>query len=221
MKKTDWKKTKLNTEGYHVHNDILPLPLLKVIETHFNILETTAVIADPYNIENNEQSDSEGDFSGTHLDLQVKGSRTIHGDTVTDSLLSYMTPIFSEIAGVPLVPTYSFFRFYNTGQQLLKHSDRIACEYSATIPIAYSDIWPIWLTDFNGIDKSVDLALGDVLFYKGCSVPHWREPFEGEWAYQVFLHWVDVETAKSRPETLFDGRENIGADRPCTNERTV
>ena len=43
------------------------------------------------NIENNEQLDSEGDFSGTHLDLQVKGSRTIHGDTVTDSLLYVLT----------------------------------------------------------------------------------------------------------------------------------
>ncbi len=35
------------------------------------------------------------------------------------------------------------------------------------------------------------LDRGDMLVYKGCEVPHWRERFHGDYAVQVFLHFVD------------------------------
>jgi hypothetical protein len=39
--------------------------------------------------------------------------------------------------------------------------------------------------------KSVSLNKGDAIIYKGCDVEHWREPFNGDYHMQVFLHYVD------------------------------
>ena len=46
--------------------------------------------------------------------------------------------------------------------------------------------WPIYMDG-----KSVDLNPGDACIYLGCELEHWREPFEGDWHLQTFLHYVD------------------------------
>jgi hypothetical protein len=38
---------------------------------------------------------------------------------------------------------------------------------------------------------AIDLAPGDAAVYRGIDCYHWREPFEGAEAAQVFLHYVD------------------------------
>ena len=206
-----YKTNTLETLGYHIERNLLSKQLLDVMNIYFSMKEE--VSGDRALITDDESLGNPTDPQQIHKDLQVRGSMTIHGDFIVESLLSYLTPVFSEIAGTPLVPTYAFFRYYNKGQKLDYHWDRICCEFSATVPIGYSEIWPIWLKDFKDENKSVDLELGDILFYKGCAVPHWREPFEGEWAHQTFLHWVSIETANSHPGVIFDGRKHLGLKR--------
>ena len=56
--------------------------------------------------------------------------------------------------------------------------------------------------------KGVKIILkpGDLLFYRGCELEHWREPLEGESCSQVFLHY---NRAKSE-----QGQQNINDRRP-------
>lgn len=39
-------------------------------------------------------------------------------------------------------------------------------------------------------DVGVELEPGDALIYLGSRMKHWREPYEGERQYQMFLHYV-------------------------------
>ena len=40
--------------------------------------------------------------------------------------------------------------------------------------------------------KKINLKPGDGVIYQGCEVEHWREPYEGDYHAQVFLHYVDA-----------------------------
>ena len=39
--------------------------------------------------------------------------------------------------------------------------------------------------------KEVILNKGDAIIYNGCKLEHWREPFDGDYHIQTFLHYVD------------------------------
>ena len=40
--------------------------------------------------------------------------------------------------------------------------------------------------------KKINLKPGDGVIYKGHDIEHWREPYEGDYHMQVFLHYVDA-----------------------------
>ena len=99
-----------------------------------------------------------------------------------------------------LYNTYYFDRFYFPGQELLLHTDRDACEISVTVHVstnltgADAD-WPICLIGQDEKPVCVSLQPGDGLLYKGCELPHWRNPMpepenkEVEYYYhQIFFH---------------------------------
>ena len=88
--------------------------------------------------------------------------------------------------------------------KLKKHTDRPACEISVTVSIDSDGTeWPIYM-DGN----PVYLEPGEGAIYLGCEVEHWREEFKGEYASQVFMHYVD----KDGPHTnhFKDGRDLYG-----------
>ena len=130
-----------------------------------------------------------------------------YSDTLSESILVELLPRMKEITGIPeLFPTYSFARFYENGQYLVKHKDRPSCQYSITLPVASFDEtpWSIYVEN-----NAVDLKMGDIVVYKGCEALHWREPFEGTWQVQLHLHYVD----SSNPEYvdfIRDRRPSIG-----------
>jgi len=66
-----------------------------------------------------------------------------------------------------------------------------------------------YVEDRDGRQEAVALERGDILLYKGAERPHWREPFDGEWQIQVFLHFV----RKGGPyeEFKYDKRPCLGA----------
>jgi hypothetical protein len=52
---------------------------------------------------------------------------------------------------------------------------------------------------------------GDVLIYQGINVLHWRDPLEGNFSKNIFIHYVDKNGPlyKENPCLKFDGRESI------------
>ena len=120
-----------------------------------------------------------------------------------------------EQIGKKLFNTYYFDRFYFPGQELIKHTDRNACEISVTVHVSTTlkKPWPIWIktpdiyTDESkseiierGKEVSAILNPGDGMIYKGCERPHWRYSMPGkkkswlnkkeDYYHQIFFHYV-------------------------------
>jgi len=130
-----------------------------------------------------------------------------YADTFAEALLIHLLPVISKTTKISnLQPTYSFVRFYENGQHLVKHTDRPSCQYSITLPLASgcNTDWPIFVGD-----EQIDLNLGDLLVYKGCDVPHWREKYEGTWQVQAHLHYVDGDDP-AYSKYILDNRPDFG-----------
>ena len=113
------------------------------------------------------------------------------GDLTFDSFLNFMHKRVEKLTEKILYPTYTYARLYVTGNEMPKHIDRPACEYSLTLKLGDSGNgnWPIIIEG-----KEVFLDDGDAVLYKGCEVEHWRDKCEIE-DYklgQLFLHYVDA-----------------------------
>jgi len=147
----------------------------------------------------------------TSDESQVPGAFVVYGDPAFDTLLPLLALPMSRITAVELQPTYSFARTYLEGQELTKHRDRPACQYSVTVHLGSSDDqpWPIELTDTTGAHRSVELLPGDGLAYLGCELSHWRAPCPSQWYSQAFLHYVDGTDR----DLIFDGRASLGRAR--------
>jgi len=154
------------------------------------------------------------------------------------SLLLESQKRIESFLNLELVPTYSYERKYYRDSVLYAHRDRPSCEISATIAIdSETDSgkpWPIWvLNDKNyaGFDnsnafavsqalsteerslkgcKAIFLDPGDALIYQGINVLHWRDPLEGSYAKQVFIHYVNKNGTfyTEFPELKWDGRRS-------------
>ena len=53
----------------------------------------------------------------------------------------------------------------------------------------------------------IQLKPGDAIFYRGCKLEHWREPYQGNNHAQVFLHYNDNNGKFKR---LYDMRPELG-----------
>ena len=100
-----------------------------------------------------------------------------------------------ESTGLLLYPTYNYFRLYKHDNYLSKHTDRGACEISASMCLGYlgNENWNLWIEALdNGSHIESVLEPGDMLIYKGCEAPHWRkEKYKGRLQGQVFMHYVN------------------------------
>jgi hypothetical protein len=140
-------------------------------------------------------------------DPQAPRSHSVWGDYLTESLLESLQPKIEKIAGVDLLPTYSFYRVYVPNEELLPHKDRPSCEVSCTLCFGY---------DYRGKDYrwriqlgATRLALtpGDAAIYLGCEIEHSRPPLlipPGGWHAQAFLHYV--VRGGAHEDRKFDGR---------------
>lgn len=109
-----------------------------------------------------------------------------------------------KILGEQLYNTYYYDRFYFPGQELIRHTDRDACEISVTVHISSNSklYWPIWMKSPEGEERYVEMNPGDGVIYKGCDIEHWREPFnpylntlekilkKDYYYHQIFFHYV-------------------------------
>lgn len=133
-----------------------------------------------------------------------------YGGFYTDGLLIYCKDIISNIVNKDLVESYSYKRIYYHGCEMLPHTDRESCEYSASICISKDDIdWPLYIELEDKTIVSVHLNEGDAVIYKGTLLTHWREPFQGKKQIQYFLHYIDKNNIYY-PEYMFDKRKVLG-----------
>jgi Rps23 Pro-64 3,4-dihydroxylase Tpa1-like proline 4-hydroxylase len=105
-------------------------------------------------------------------------------------LLCEKTPEISSAIEETVLPTYTYARVYKNKSELLRHTDRDACEISLTLHLHGDSTWPIWIETPSGEQRSVDLNPGDAMIYLGKTAPHWRDLYDGEYYTQVFLHYV-------------------------------
>jgi hypothetical protein len=127
----------------------------------------------------------------TQGDSQVPRAKAIlNHELMFETLQEILWPEIESIIDDELLPTYSYARLYSNGDDLEPHTDRPACEISATIQLGRSHhyAWPIYVGNTR-----IDLGEGDAIIYKGCEVEHYRKACEGPENYysgQVFIHFV-------------------------------
>jgi len=156
------------------------------------------------------------DQKKTHHDEQCPTSEAIHGNETFDQLLLDLLPHFEKACGKKLYPTYSYARLYKPGEELKKHTDRPACEISATVTLGFEgDVWSIFMAG-----NKVDMKVGDAVLYRGMDLEHWREKYtEGKWQAQVFLHYVDADGPHA--DQKYDGRKCLGINKNNPNYETI
>jgi hypothetical protein len=147
-------------------------------------------------------------FKKVPPDPVVPGAFARCGDFHMEDLLESLVPEIEQVTQRPLFPTYSFFRVYKAGNRLERHTDRPACEFSVSVNLGYRApaLWPLWVEGPLGA-RSAALEPGDAVVYRGIECPHWRESFDGEFAAQLFLHYVDQEGPHA--EWKFDKRRRL------------
>lgn len=158
--------------------------------------------------------------SKTTRDVQCPVSDSIYGDAFFDNMMEQLTEVFNDVSGKTLLPTYSYARIYRKGEELKIHTDRPACEISATITLGFDEnSWPIFFNNEDVLDNSNPLItdVGDAVLYKGTEIYHWREQFQGEWQCQVFFHYVDADGPYK--DEKYDGRETLGT--PAETKKIV
>ena len=148
------------------------------------------------------------EYFGHWNDTQVPNSYAHYADIAMDSLLLKVQPIMEQHTKIKLIPTYSYARIYNKGNELKRHKDRSSCEISTTMNLG-GDVWPIFIKLNNKKNVQVILEPGDMLVYKGCILEHWREPFQGDECCQVFLHYNNALFDYAE-ENKYDKRPHLG-----------
>lgn len=144
--------------------------------------------------------------------VQVPNAHSRYADPAMESILLHLHSTMEKNTGLELDPTYSFYRVYREGDELVKHKDRESCEVSCTLSFNFSyDMesytWPIYM---DGTECS--MKPGDMVIYRGCDLDHWRESFfppnKNDWHVQGFFHYVD----KNGPyrDFKYDKRNSIG-----------
>ncbi|MDX1563198.1 MAG: SEC-C domain-containing protein [Gammaproteobacteria bacterium] len=131
-----------------------------------------------------------------------------YGDPLGESILATVLPQICGLTGLELLPTYSYSRIYSKGGILDRHIDRPSCEVSGTLLIDSDAEWPIYL-EVDGQAREVLLAPGDLMIYRGCDLPHWRDSCPCEFSAHVFLHFV--EAGGPYAHLVYDERTGLGA----------
>lgn len=154
-------------------------------------------------------------------DEQVPGAHVKYADPAMETLLLTLHPIIEQATGISVHPTYSFYRIYRPGDELVPHKDRPSCEVSITISLGYDYqgkdySWPIYVDG-----TACHLNTGDLVCYRGVDLEHWRTPFEapeGSWHVQAFLHYVDINGPYA--DYKYDQRESIGSTKKTIKQTT-
>ena len=181
MRNQNYRNFKEN--GYYVIKKAISNDLLNVISNYYHrLVECAKLHKEDY----------------FYPDAQVPDAYTIPSNErfseLNRSILNIFTNKFNKfLIDEKVHPTFSYSRYYLKGNILSPHTDVTPCELSATLTIDFDKPWPIFIKDYNGKIQKVTMDKGDVMLYHGCDLQHWREELTGEFAIQIFLHYVTVD----------------------------
>jgi len=140
---------------------------------------------------------------------QVLNAHGVYCDFLMESLLIQYKSIVEEVTGLSVLPTYSFYRVYRRGQELVPHIDRPACEISMSVSYGFDYMgkdydWPLFMRSTPIIMKP-----GDGAVYRGIDVNHYRPIFDvpqNAYHVQAFYHYVDADSINA--EHAYDKNTN-------------
>ncbi|MCU1316900.1 MAG: hypothetical protein JWN63_2222 [Candidatus Acidoferrum typicum] len=135
--------------------------------------------------------DAKGEFVWTG-----KSQYTWHNEPVMRYFLLQLTSFIGQIAGHPVMPSYSFFTGYTDGAVLPSHTDRAQCEITVSLltdfvaPPEVKSGWPIAINGASGTSY-VTQELGDAIILKGRRLKHWRERLPARHrSHSMLFHYV-------------------------------
>jgi len=178
-------------KGFEIKKGFIPPFFAQYLRNYFDLLHR------------NDQVPNKGD-------KQVAKSVGIYGDSAFDTLMLMCLPMVEQTVGKKLLPTYTYARIYFNGADLLPHLDRDECEHSVSLSLGGSAeaLWPLWFKNGEAEPEYAAMYEGDAVIYQGNKVHHWRDAFEGETQFQLFMHYVEAEG--EHKDQLFDTRPYIG-----------
>lgn len=178
-------------KGFELKKGFIPPFFAQYLRNYFDLLRR------------NDQIPNKGDG-------QVANSLGIYGDPAFDTLMLMCLPSVEAVVGKKLLPTYTYARIYFNGADLLPHLDRDECEHSVSLSLGGTAeaLWPLWFKKEEAEPEYAAMYEGDAVIYSGNKVHHWRDRFEGETQFQVFMHYVDADG--DHKDQLFDTRPYIG-----------
>lgn len=183
--------TQYEDKGFQVVPQFIPPYFAQYLRNYFDLLRV------------NDKIPNKGDG-------QVANSLGIYGDPAFDMLMLMALPMVENIVGKKLLPTYTYARIYFNNANLLPHIDRDQCEHSVSLSLGgkADALWPLWFKDGDKEPEYAAMSEGDAVVYKGNKVHHWRDEFQGEVQFQVFMHYVEAEGEYK--DQIFDTRPYIG-----------
>lgn len=134
-----------------------------------------------------------GEWKARDEGSQAASKFFYYADPLIESLLLACKSGVEQVVGKELLPTYSYSRVYQPGEELVPHVDRPSCEVSVTVNIASKgEASPIYMQYASNAAEEHVLRPGDAVVYKGCDAKHWRKPLkDGQLNVQFMLHYVD------------------------------
>ena len=143
-------------------------------------------------------------------DQQAPFSYSFYADPLIETVLHKTSHKLGEALGMELHPAYTYTRLYGKHDELLIHRDRPSCEISATLALGVpegEEVNPIYFSRNEDRSDAAEIILnpGDLCFYRGCDLYHWRPKFENRWYLQAFLHFVDANGPNAN--NIYDGRQ--------------
>lgn len=182
----------LEKNGYVVVKNFLPKEFCKFIQVYFKIRQDTLAYV---------------------IDEQCPKSKSFYADPLIETILLTSCKKLSEITEIDLIPQYSYTRIYGKGDELKIHLDRPECEFSATICLGRPSLESnsaIYMSKQNDKNSGTELFLeeGDLCFYRGTEMYHWRNPIEQSWLLQAFVHYTNKNGCYGN--IIYDGRRSLG-----------
>ena len=158
-------------DGYTVARGVFDRPSLEIYATYALMLQAN-------------------NFFGTREGRQ--GFYDRYADSLMESILLHLQPAMEQATGLSLWPTYSYLRIYETGAALAKHTDRHACEISASLTIGYDapELWPLWL-ESDGQPRSITLERATCSSTRGANFRTGAKNSRGVTGYRhFFITWT-------------------------------
>ena len=142
-----------------------------------------------------------GEWVEANEGAQAASKLFYYADPLIEALMLACKTGVEEVTGKELLPTYSYSRVYQPGEELVPHVDRPSCEISVTVNVASKgENSAIYMQYKDNPVEEHFLSPGDAVVYKGCEAKHWRKPLTpNQLNVQFMLHYVD----KNGPNTEY------------------